>query len=114
MAAAEKPCGRQWRTRLPNFVVIPNGNNGLDVYKQHDKRKQKIKFNRGFNALESLKPTDAVWVHDGPCWVHRAVVTGEVTPLSQAIQIPDGHTFWRNRRHLQLLPEDEGNKEAGT
>ena len=114
------PCqlimGRQIQTRLPTLTanLQPGWPDRETVQQndQHAKESYRANFNRrhGVRPLQELRPGDHVLVKTDTdkTWSTPGTVTSEHgAPRSYIVQTPGGD-FRRNRRHLQLVPEQQG------
>jgi len=105
---AELLMNRRLRTDLPTVFsqLIPSVPDMADVREKEAvaRKHREDNFDRLHRAksLEPLTPGDYVWISDRR---ESGVVTEQVAPRSYNISTPGGE-YRRNRRHLNILPDD--------
>lgn len=74
---------REFKTRLPNFVVADDKHNSdMNNYRINDKCKQRHYYYKRSQELMFLLPHERVCLYDGKTWIQKAVASREVTPRS--------------------------------
>ena len=110
---AELLMGRQIRTTIPVITkpLIPKlPKKSLLQQKEENMRQQNFDYRHGETVLKPFKQGESVWILD--CNTRGTVMKQNKTQ-SYVVQVPEGGTYQRNRRHLLPMPDESMDKRDG-
>lgn len=95
--------GRRLRSNLPisEDLLLTKGNEKVKKFKEQQKAKQKVYYDRGTYHLPELCAGEEVRFKDRTnTWNQKGIVLEQIQPRSYNIETAGGVVFRRNRQHL--------------
>jgi len=95
--------GRRLRSNLPisEDLLVTAGSEKVKEFKEQQKAKQKVYYDRGTHHLPELCAGEEVRFKDKTnTWSQKGVVLEQIQPRSYNIETSSGVVLRRNRQHL--------------